>query len=155
MSEKWLGIMVASDKVTLVYATVPNSGPIIINADETFTLQKGGRPKAYELMFHRVADYAKDNGISQAVVKESALSLGGTKLSHLTSAELRGVVMCALATVCETKSLSKSMVSRKFGDRKTDEYLKDEDFWRDHTTGKSVRIGSREAVIYMLASRAR
>lgn len=153
MDQRWIGIVVSGEKITLVDAMVPDDGPVDIISDQTITLQKGDRAKAYEVMYHRIADYARNNGVQRAFIKASAAGQGPIGKAHLLAAELRGVAMCALAGACDVTSLTKAHVSRRFGERKTDEYVKDNDFWRDETTGQSLRIGSREAVIYMLASR--
>jgi len=117
MPERWLGVVVSGDKVTMVDAEIPTSGPLIIQSDQTWQLQSGDRIAAYVIMHQQVLDYANEHEIARAVVKESAVSLGGTKKTHLQSAELRGVVMAALgaATVVECKSkavLSVSAYSR-------------------------------------------
>jgi hypothetical protein len=104
-------------------------------------------------MHQHIADYAREQGITRAVIKGSAVSLGGTKKAHLEAAELRGVVMAALASVTRVETESKSRLSRTFGDRKVDEYLRDDNFWSEKVTGSSLRIGSREAAIALLAAR--
>jgi hypothetical protein len=43
MAERWLGVVVAGDTVTIVAAEVSTSGPIEIVADLTWDLQKGTR----------------------------------------------------------------------------------------------------------------
>ncbi|MER9494144.1 hypothetical protein NKI86_20205 [Mesorhizobium sp. M0320] len=153
MSERWLGVTVSGEKLIIVDAEVPATGPLTIVSDQTIALPNGDRSKAYGTIYQRLVDYATDNSIKKVVIKESALSLGGTKKGHLLSAELRGVAMCAFGSVCNTKTMAKARVSKTFGDRKTDEYLADDSFWQAETNGKPLRIGSREAVIYMLAAR--
>jgi hypothetical protein len=85
-------------------------------------------------------------------VKESAVNRGGTTKGHLESAEVRGVVISAASTIAPTEVIAKASVSRTFGSRKADEYLHDNEFWRDQVSG-SLRIGSREAVLILLAAR--
>ena len=72
----------------------------------------------------------------------------------LKSAELRGVVISAAASVCEVKQLAKGVVSKTYGDRKVDEYLADDAFWNAQTTGGNLRRMSREAAMYVIAARA-
>jgi hypothetical protein len=48
---------------------------------------------------------------------------------HLEAAELRGVVLAALATATKTVTIQKAKISKTFGKRKADEYLKDDSFW--------------------------
>jgi hypothetical protein len=86
------------------------------------------------------------------IIKGSAVSLGGTKLAHLEAAELRGVVAAALASVTKVSYESKANISRNFGGRKVDEYLKDTSFWTKEASG-DLRVGSREAAMVILAAR--
>jgi hypothetical protein len=155
MSKRWLGVTVSGEKLTVVDAEVPDSGPIIINADLTIELPKGDRASAYNTIHRRLVDYATEKKIDKVFVKESALSLGGMKKGHLLSAELRGVALCAFASVCPTKTTAKASVSRNFGERKADEYIDDGDFWDGQISGSTLRIGSREAALYMLAARGK
>lgn len=152
---RWLGVHVSGDKVTVVDAEVPaDDSPMEIISDNTFTLQKGERAHAYRVMYDRINNYAKEHGIYKAIIKESALPLKGSpKLSLLQSAELRGVVMAALSSACDAKTVSKGSISKGFGERKVDEYLKDEDFWDDEADGKELRSGSREAALLIMAER--
>jgi hypothetical protein len=153
MPERWLGVTVSSDKVTLVDAEVPASGPLIIQADYSWNLQQGDRAVAYRVMYQRITDYARENNIGRAVIKGSAVSLRGTKKVHLEAAELRGVVMCALATATAVESETKANISRNFGKRKADDYLKDPKFWAKKVAGASLRVASREAALVLLSAR--
>src|SRR5450759_3460370 len=99
MAQRGWVIVVSSGKVTLVDADVDGGPPIVIQSDDTWSLQKGDRASAYRVIHQRIADYARENKIERAVLKPSAVSLRGTKKVHLEAAELRGVVMCALASV--------------------------------------------------------
>lgn len=155
MSIRWLGVTVTGDKAVVVDASVPSNGPITVNADFTIKLQKGDRPAAYAEFAHEVSDYAREKGIATAVVKGSAVSQQGRpKLSHFEAAELRGVVIGALATVCPTQTITKASISRNFGDRKADEYIEDDDFWQEEFRG-ALRSGSREAAFCILAARSK
>jgi hypothetical protein len=149
MPERWLGLVVSGDAVTAVDLEVPPTGPLTLQADQSWKLQKGDRAAAYRIMHQRVADYIRDNAVGKAVVKASAVAKGGG-LSHLHSAELRGVVMAAAASSTDTQTYSKALVSRTFGERKADEYVSDDDFWEEQIVG-SMRKGSREAALMVLA----
>jgi hypothetical protein len=153
--DRWLGVTVSSDKVIIVDAEVPAAGPLVIQADHSWSLQQGDRAIAYHVMQQHIADYARENNVVKAIIKGSAVSLGGTKKAHLEAAELRGVVMCALASVTITELESKARISKTFGARKVDEYLKDHGFWGKEVTGNKLRVGSREAAMVLLAGRAR
>lgn len=153
MPDRWIGVVVGSDEVRVVVAEVATSGPLVILGDHTWPLQQGNRPAAYAVMHQLVADYARENRVTRAIVKGSAVSLRGTKQVHLHAAELRGVVEAALATVTEVSTASKAHISKTFGNRKVDEYLKDDTFWNKNVTGGRLRNGSREAAMVLLASR--
>ena len=153
MSERWLGVVVSGDKVTAVDVEVPNDdGPMVLQADHSWPLQKGDRISAYVVMSQQVSNYATENDIQRAIVKESAVSLGGTKKTHLLSAELRGLVITALASVTSVECKSKATISRTFGERTVDEYVADNKFWQEHING-DLRAGSREAAMVLLAAR--
>lgn len=151
---RWLGIVVTGEKVVGVDAEVSDTGPLVVQADFSWTLQQGHAPTAYCVMHERIANYVKENGIEHVVIKESALSLGGgMRKAHLTSAELRGVVTSAACSVTKTTVIAKAKISRSFGDRKVDEYVADNDFWAREVAGKQLRLGSREAAMMLLAAR--
>lgn len=153
MPERWIGIIASSSNVIAVEAEVPSSGPLIIQADQTWPLQKGERASAYDRMHQQVADYIKENKIARAVIKSSAVTGRSISKAHLLGAEVRGVVICATASVTDTVLLEKAALSRKKGKRKVDDYTKDDDFWADEIKGKPLRKGSREAAFYLLACR--
>jgi len=153
MPERWIGIVVSGSTVVVVDAEVPKSGPLVIQADSTWSLQSGDRASAYTVMHQQASDYIRENQIAKAVIKSSALSTGGTKKAHLEAAELRGVVMCAAASSTDTELLAKGHMSRTFGSRKVDEYVKDSKFWSAEVSGEKLRIGSREAALLLLAAR--
>jgi hypothetical protein len=113
---------------------------------------KGDKAKAYEVIGGRIANYARENKISKAVVKGSAVSKGGMGLSHLQSAEVRGAVMASLAGVTLVELETKGNISRHFGKRKADDYVADDSFWKKEASG-TLRKGSREAALLILAAR--
>jgi hypothetical protein len=156
MPKRWLGLVVSGQEVKMVDAEIPDdpSAPIVIVSDQTWPLQDGDRAKAYEVMYRQLATYAKENGTSRAVFKASATGKGMImKLSHLHAAELRGVALCALASITDVETITKSYVSRNFGERTADEYLKDDQFWTKEVTGAALRGGSRPAALVILAAR--
>ncbi len=155
MPERWVGIVVTGDKAIVVDAEVPDEGPLVLQNDETWRLQDGDRAAAYKVIGQQCHDYLRANGVTKVLIKASAVSLGATKLSHLRSAELRGVIIGTAASVCGVKELAKAVLSRNFGDRNVDEYAKDDGFWITHFTGENLRAGSREAAIMLLAESGR
>ena len=152
MSDRWVGIVVSGDKVIAVDAEVPDDGPLILQSDQTFQLQGGEKSAALNHIFHQLSDYFREHKISRVVVKASAVAKGGG-LSHLHSAELRGVVIAAASESCEVSVLQKAQVSKRFGDRKADEYISDSDFWDENVDGVKLRVGSREAALMLLSKR--
>jgi hypothetical protein len=155
MSERCVGFVIVGEAVTVVDATIPDNDddPITVLADDTWRLQKGDRAPAYAVLHQQCADYLRENGVEKAVIKASALPTGAARLGLLTSAEVRGVIISASASVCEVRVISKGLISRTYGDRKVDEYLQDDDFWDDHTEGGKLRKTSREAAMLLVATR--
>jgi hypothetical protein len=153
MSERWLGVVVTGDKATLVDAKVPDHGSLVLQADESWSLQVGDRARAYHVMHQRVSDYIREHRITRTVIKASAVTQGAMRKANLDAAELRGVIMCAAAGISETRCLAKGHISRTFGERKVDEYVADASFWDSKVVGY-LRAGSREAAMVLLAARA-
>lgn len=154
MSERRVGLAVSGSKVTAVDAMVPDTGPIELQADHTWSLQQGSREDAYHVLYQQVANYLREHGIKRAVLKASAVSArGAMKLAHLESAEARGVVIAAARSVCPVSCVKTATISRTFGERKVEEYVRDNDFWAANVTGVDLRAGSREAALLLIADR--
>ena len=155
MAGRCVGIVVVGEVVTVVDAEDPDDvdAPITILADDTWKLAKGERAPPYAALYQRCADYIRENKIGSAVIKASALPTGAARLGLLTSAEVRGVIIAAAASVCEVRVISKALISRTYGERKVDEYLQDSAFWDEHTDGGSLRKTSREAAMLVIAAR--
>jgi hypothetical protein len=156
MAERWVAFVATSASVVMVDAEIPDDDeqPIILQADQTWCLQKGDRAAAYHVLYQHCANYLEENGADVALIKSSAvLGGGGMKLAHLEGAEVRGVIIAAAASVCTTRIMSKAVISRTYGKRKVDEYLKDSDFWDEHVEGGVLRAGSREAAMLLVAER--
>ena len=153
MSEARAGFFISGEKVALVHATVPDAGPITIEADQTWKLQSGPREDAYHVLYQQCVNYLREHAIRRAVLKASAVTLGSMKKAHLESAEVRGVVIAAAAAVCKVRTVGKANISRNFGSHKVDEYVKDDLFWEQQTDGVKLRNGSREAALLLIADR--
>lgn len=151
MGERWLGVVVGSDKVIAVDAEVPDKGSITILSDQTWKLQQGPRADAYHVMHQHLSGYARENHIERAIVKASAVGREKVKLGHMEAAELRGVALAAFSSVTHAEAVLKATISKTFGKRKVDEYLVDDDFWDGEISGKKLRKGSREAAIILLS----
>ncbi|MNC20190.1 hypothetical protein D3C75_681330 [compost metagenome] len=156
MASRCVGLVIGSGEVTVVDTMIPDEcdAPITLVRDETWKLPTGDRPKAYETLFHRCKDFLEVNKIDQVVVKASSVPQGSANGGLLDSAELRGVIMCAAASACETRVLKKEVISRTYG-RKVDECVKDDAFWNEKLEGAKLRKGSREAAMLVVAHRAR
>lgn len=155
MPERWLALSAAKDSVIAVQAEIPDDdGPIIIQMDDTWRVQRGDRSEAYSVLHQWCSDYVKENGIDKVVVKASAVTgRASATLAILLSAEVRGIVIAAAAAQCSVQVLSKAVISKTYGDRKVDEYVADHDFWHAHTTGGDLRKLSREAAMLIIAAR--
>ena len=153
MADRWLGVVVSGDRVTLVDAEVDGDKPLVLQSDQTLTLQPGNRAEAYSTISLQISNYVREHPIKRTVVKESAVSRNAATKALLQSAELRGVVMCALGAIVPTEVKSKSSISRTFGERNVNEYVADNEFWKKHVTGVNLRAGSREAAMVLLAAR--
>lgn len=154
MKKRWAGVTVVSEKVTVVVAEFEKSDdPLVIMSDDDWSLQNGERAQGYNVVHRRAFDFLTDQKVDRVVVKASALSRGGNKLAHLEAAELRGVVLCAAASATKVQALSKANISKTFGSRKVDDYVADDEFWKDELAGAHLRVGSREAAMLLLAAR--
>ena len=156
MTRRYVSLVVVGEVITVVNAEVPDDDkqPITIHSDTSWNLQKGDRGPALAVLHQRCAGYLTEHKVDQVVIKASALPTGSAKLALLGSAEVRGVVIAAAASVLnEVKILSKAVISRTYGERKVDEYLKDDDFWNKHTEGGKLRKTSREAAMLIVAQR--
>jgi len=155
MTERRVGFKVSGDKVVVIDAEVPDDGPIVLLADHTWSLQKGAREDAYNVIYQQVANYLREHEIKRVVLKASAVNVRGSmKLAHLESAEVRGVVIAAARSICPVRSVTKATISRRFGNRSVDEYVKDDTFWTENTEGVDLRAGSREAALLLIAARS-
>lgn len=156
MAKKIASFVVSGDEVKVVVAQTSSdpSDPISIDYDQTWKLQTGPREPALHVLHQRCASFLREQQIKSVVLKASAAPRSAATLSLLHSAEVRGVVTAAAASVADVKSLAKGVISRTYGDRKVDEYVKDEDFWNAKITGSTLRTGSREAAMLIIAARA-
>jgi hypothetical protein len=155
MTERQVGLVVVGDNVTVVDAIVPidTAEPIEIIGDTNWTLQAGDRPAAYDVLSRRCVNFLRENGVRRAVVKASGTTRGSATIALLQSAELRGVIIAAAASVAPVRTLAKNHISRNYGDRSVDEYLRDDAFWAAQTTGGRLRKTSREAAMIIIAAR--
>jgi len=155
MPKRWVGIVVSGEKVTLVDVEVPKVGQLVLQSDQSWRLQTGNRPEAYDVMYRRVKDYVREQKIALTVIKASGVGQHRVGKAHLDSAELRGAVMCAAASEAPVQLWSKAVASRSLsrkGKRKVDEYVQDESHFATNIDGQ-LKAGSREAALMLLAVR--
>jgi hypothetical protein len=107
----------------------------------------------YPLKTARSRDYVSENRIRNTVIKASAVGREKVKLGHLHSAELRGIV-CIAAKIggSEVSLVQKAAISRSFGERKADDYVKDDGFWDQQIEGDVAKT-RREAALLILSQR--
>lgn len=157
MSQRWVGLHVTGDLVVLVDLDVPadDNEAAVVQSDTTIRLERGDRADAYQTMYRAVSDYLRQNKVKRVVIKASAVNPSGTGGSHLLAAELRGVVAAASVDGgAQVMFIKKQSLSKTFGKRKADEYVKDAAFWKAEIAG-NLRSGSREAALLVLAAAGR
>lgn len=153
MIERRVGFVINGTKIVVVDAEVPVDGPIVLQSDQTWKLQSGLREQAYHVLYQQCANYLREHGIKRVVLKGSALTRGSMRKAHLESAEVRGVVIAAAASVCPVRTVAKATISRTFGNRNVDGYVGDDSFWDERVEGIKLRAGSREAALILIAER--
>ncbi|WP_156382195.1 MULTISPECIES: hypothetical protein [unclassified Aureimonas] len=119
--------------------------------DETLNLEDGDRHLAYAVMHKRISDRLSQ-GAKQIVVKASAGGQYAARTAVLHAAELRGVFLSAVPTGVDVVQVQKNTVSKNYGSRKVDDYVKDDEFIEGHFKGASLRRGSRETAVLLLAA---
>lgn len=155
MGERWTGIIASGQSIIVVGAEIPSeaSEPIIINYDQTWPVQQGGRPSAYAVLQQQLTNHLRGHKIDRVFVKASATSRAGMGKVHLDGAEVRGVVAAAAASVCSVSFVAQAQISKHYGTRKVEDYVKDASFWADQTTGGNLRVGSRVGAMLLIAAR--
>lgn len=156
MTKRIIGLSASKDNVIYVDAEIPDdeNEPLAILADGNWKVQRGDRSDAYQVLHQQCVDYIREAGIKEAIVKASAvMGRGAARLGMLHTAEVRGVVIAAAASMCAVRQLQKGVISRTYGDRNVDDYIEDDGFWDDHTTGLKLRKMSREVAMLVVAAR--
>lgn len=152
MTEQWMGIIASSGQILAVHLEINSDQTKLIN-QFTWKLQTGDEPSAYAVMYDRIKEYVENHNIQDVVIKGSAVGKNKATLAHLKSAEVRGVA-CVASVVggADTKLVQKGTVSRTFGNRKVDDYVKDNSFWDDQALD-DVTKGRREAALLILSQK--
>jgi hypothetical protein len=106
-------------------------------------------------MFHQQGvNHLRGCKVDKVFIKSSAASRTGMGLAHLEGAEVRGVVAAAAAAVPSVTTVSmvpQAQISKHYGSRKVEEYVKDNKFWAEKTTGGNLRAGSRIGAMLLIA----
>ncbi len=147
-----IAAVVVSEKIVLAEGLINGDGTVTVVKDETFDLEKGDRQLAYVVMHKRIKDRLSQ-GIDQVLLKASSGGQNAATSAVLHAAELRGVFLSAVPDGLPVRQLQKNSLSRTFGSRKVDEYLKDDTFFAEKFGGASLRKGSREAAFLLLSAR--
>ena len=151
MPKECMGIVVSGEQLQSAHLHMDGTTATLVN-QHTWKLQSGDLVAAYSAMYERVRDYVKNNKVDEVVIKASAVGQNRPTLAHLKSAELRGVVtVAAAAGGASTTLVQKGTVSRTFGDRKADEYVQDDSFWKTAVIGGDLTKGRREAALLVLS----
>ncbi len=152
MAEQWMGIVASGSQLNAVHLQVNGDDAILTN-QFTWKLQSGDEALAYAAIYERIKEYIGNNSVQYVIIKASAVGKNRPSLAHLKAAELRGIICVAsVAGGAETKLLQKATISRTFGKRKVDEYVKDDSFWDDNLKGDLTK-GRREAALLVLSQR--
>ena len=156
--KRWVSFHVSGNEVGVLDVEVPDDGaePVRIVAQTKWKLQQGDRAQAYGVMAKRCTNYVTEHKVDLVVVKGSATGrVQGSVAALLPSAELRGAVIAGSAMAARVEIISKSQVSRTYGQRKVDEYLKDDDFWDDKIDEGNLAKWAREPLMYLSAYRSK
>lgn len=160
MGERWAGLVAAGQSVIVVGAEIPDdpADPIIITYDQTWSVQKGNRAAAYAIIHQQCLNHLSGCKVDKVFIKASATSRAGMGKAHLEGAEVRGVVAAAASAVPNVRSVemvAQAQISKHYGNRKVEEYVKDGKFWAEKTTGGTLRAGSRVGAMILIAERAK
>jgi hypothetical protein len=147
MTQKIAGIKVSGDSLEMVVLEQDSTGAFTLANQTTMQLQSGDRASACNILHNQLSDYLTQRKVACTCIIGSAVMPGrSATLALLHSAELRGVAMAAAAAAGDTKCVTKASIGRTLGDRKCDEYVKDEEFW-DALGILGLKKGMREAAI--------
>lgn len=153
MSEQWMGVVTSGSQLNAVHLELNDDNAVLTN-QFTWKTQSGDEPLAYAAMYERVKEYIENNKIKYVVIKASAVGKNKPTLAHLKAAEMRGIICVAsVAGGATTKLVQKGTISRTFGERKVDDYVKDDSFWDDQILGELTK-GRREAALLVLSQRS-
>lgn len=156
MTQTWTAFVVSGKTVTVVGADIPDDpdDPIVITYDQTWAVQRGNRPAAYAMLHQQCVNHLGGCKVTKVFIKASAASRSGMGMPHLEGAEVRGVVAAAAAavpSVTAVNMVAQAQISKHYGSRKVEDYVKDNKFWAEKTTGGNLRAGSRVGAMLLIA----
>lgn len=147
---RWLGLVVSGTELTGVQLDCSTDPPELVE-QFTWTLQQGDRVSALANLYQRLMGYVAEREIGNVVVKGSAVGSSRPTLNHLHSAELRGVAQVAARMAgAEVAVVQRAAVSKRFGTRKVDEYINDNNYWPEAVIGDLAKT-RREAALLILS----
>lgn len=151
MLMRWGAFYASSKSVDFVIAEVNGSGIVNVLKDQTIKLPTGEYNLGLHSMFKQISELIVQEKIERVVISAASAPPKLSKktvIALMSVAEVRGVVIAACNGV-PTQLIMKAQVSKHFGNRKFDEYVKDDAFWSTHTTG-TLRKASRKAALLIL-----
>jgi hypothetical protein len=157
MTERWFGITCTRSEVIIVGLEYANDSelPTVFLDEKIPVSQTGDTPDDYKTIFERLQNDLIENKITHVIIKGSSPSSKGASRDILEGAELRGVLIAAASVAkSEVHIANAAIVSRTFGERKTDAYVKDSEFWKGQVIG-NLRATAKNAAFYILSHKKR
>jgi hypothetical protein len=126
------GIAVGADYADVVVVGAERGNDTIkeLIVARKLQLERGPRPQAFRSLGEQLCNILREAGVLEVFIKKSSAGRHVT-LSHLEAAEVRGMVFFAASGVAQVTAVNPTVLSKTFGTKKTQEYLKDDRFWAD------------------------
>lgn len=143
------GIVTGGDHIDLVIGNFEADRTVTVTTARTLTLGSGTRAAQLCSIAEQLRTVLREANVENCYVRGSAYSMG-MKLAHLESAEVRGIAVIVAGSVSNVTLLAPAVVGRTFGDRKPQEYLSDNSFWKQQGC-ESLAKKYRQACLQILA----
>lgn len=152
MRELWAGLQLSGNGIAVVVLDCSKEEYVVFD-DTNILLQQGDRSEAYAILMQHLEDFLREKNVKTVCMKASAVPRFGFSLAHLQTAELRGIAIATVKNLgCDLFLIPKSTLSQRYGSRKADEYIKDDQFW-NNKLDREIRKGSREAALLVVAAK--
>jgi hypothetical protein len=125
------GIAVGANHVDVVIvdgARGPDTLTLVIS--RRLELQQGDRALAFRALGDQLSNILHEAKAATVFIKRSAAG-PHVKLGHLEAAELRGMVFFVATGSARVTAINPTALARTFGNRKPQEYIKNDDYWKD------------------------